>query len=305
MKIPERGRTTTHPDADVTPLFVETSAAQRMQPHMDQPQEYGITEYEGNTPQDFAHNQVFVDIDVFMAHVLHVPEDWEVSWDSVIRKIKCDSAFLAAHRDFTRRSGTQGAEEWRPHKSLVDMTNVVVEFSDMLPDAPAKPRTRAHHLGNDKQGAPRRLTNDPKTDVIAVHSSFLPYLRLEEREQNRLAEPNPAWAQPLQLLEVKSLDCALVDGSCMPRLRTNGKPIRPRGEVLWLTRVRTRSTRRPRVPSRTIATSEERDDVYNCRESCLAGDSTVVPFPKTTCGRVARIRPKEAEVARKFNSRWK
>ena len=193
---------------------------------MDQSQEYGITEYDGHIARHFAHNQVFVDMDVFMTHVLRVPEDWKVSWDSAIRNIKCDPAFSAAHRDFTRRSGTQGAEEWRPHKSLVDMTNAVVEFSDMLPDAPAKPRTRVHHPGNDKQGAPNRLTNDPKTDVIAVHSGFLPYLRVEERERNRLAEPNPTWAQPLQLLEVKLLDCALVDGSCMPRLRTNGKPIR-------------------------------------------------------------------------------
>lgn len=57
----------------------------------------------------------------------------------------------------------------------------------------------------------------------------------EDIEKPRLdKESNLTWAQPLQVLEVKPLDCALVDGSCMPRLRRNSKPPEIPADVLRL-----------------------------------------------------------------------
>ena len=58
---------------------------------------------------------------------------------------------------------------------------------------------------------------------MAVHDGFLPHINPEEREEGCLKKSNLTWAQPLQALEVKPWDSALVDGSCMPRLKVNGK----------------------------------------------------------------------------------
>ena len=53
------------------------------------------------------------------------------------------------------------------------------------------------------------------------------HLDKDEIKRSHLNELNLTWAQPLQVLEVKALDCALVDGSCIPRLMSNGKPQKP------------------------------------------------------------------------------
>lgn len=204
---------------------------QKLLSQTPQPQKCGIAKYERYIAQDFARNRVFVDIDVFMTHVLHVPADWEVSWARTIRRIKRDPAFHTAHWSFTRECGTQGVPEWRLYKPLVDMTNIIVGLSsDVLP---AKSGTRVHYLRNDPHGILHGLMNDLKPDIVAVHDDFFPRLRSEEREQSRITKTKLTWAQPLQLLEVKPFDCALVDGSCMPRLKMNGKPIAtPRDGVL-------------------------------------------------------------------------
>ena len=51
--------------------------------------------------QDFKYHRVFVDIEVFMKHVLHVPEDWRELWGETIKNIKCNPAFLFAHLNYS------------------------------------------------------------------------------------------------------------------------------------------------------------------------------------------------------------
>ena len=74
--------------------------------------------------------------------------------------------------------------------------------------------------------------NDLSPDIAAVHHDFLPQLHPEEREEQVIKHANISWVHLLQMLEVKLLGGALVDGSSMPRLKVNGKLIKTSCDVI-------------------------------------------------------------------------
>jgi len=224
LKTPERKRDATRPIPDPTPISLGTSVLQKMSLDTDQPQKYNSAKYEQYIVQDFERHRVFVDIDVFMKHVLHVPENWKVLWGRTIRRIKRDRVFSTAHWDYSRQCGTQGVQEWRFYKPLVDMGNAILDFSRASSDSSVEPQTTQRYLRNDPRRVLCGVMNELSPDVVAVHKGFLPHIRSGERNEGRLRESNLTWAQPLQALEVKPWDSALVDGSCMPRLKVKGKP---------------------------------------------------------------------------------
>ena len=224
LKTPERKGNATLPVPDPTPISLGTSILQKMSPDTDQTPKRDSTKYEQYIAQDFEHHRVFVDIDVFMKHVLHVPENWKELWGRTIRRIKRDRVFSTAHWDYSRQCGTRGVQEWRFYKPLVDMGNATLDFSDSSPDNSVKPQTTQRYLRNDPKRVLCGMMNELSPDVVAVHGGFLPHIRPDERDEGRLRESNLSWAHPLQALEVKLWDNALVDGSCMPRLKVNGKP---------------------------------------------------------------------------------
>ena len=233
LKTPERRRDATRPVPDPTPIAVGTSILQKMKPDTDQPQKYDSAKYEEYIVRDFERHRVFVDIDVFMTHVLHVPENWKSLWGRTIRRVKRDAVFSTAHWDYSRRCGTHGVNERSFYKPLVDMGNAILDFtSEPSSEASVKPQTPQRYLRNDPKRVLCGVINGLSPDVVAVHDGFLPHIRSEERDSGRLKESNLTWAQPLQALEVKPWDSALVDGSCMPRLKVNGKPLITSRDIL-------------------------------------------------------------------------
>ena len=205
-------------------MALGTSILQKMKLDADQVQKYDSDKYEEYIIRDFERHRVFVDIDVFMTHVLHVPENWKDLWGRTIRRVKRDGVFSTAHWDYSRRCGTHGIQERTFYKPLVDMGNAILDFSKTSPDDSVKPQTPQRYLRNDPRKVLCGVINGLSPDVVAVHNDFLPHIRSEERAKNCLTESNLTWAQPLQALEFKPWDSALVDGSCMPRLKVNGKP---------------------------------------------------------------------------------
>jgi len=224
-KTPERKRDTTHLIPDPTPIALGTSILQKMKLDTGKAQKYDSDKYEEYIIRDFERHRVFVDIDVFMTHVLHVPENWKELWGRTIRRVKRDAVFSTAHWDYSRRCGTHGIQERTFYKPLVDMGNAILDFSETSPDDSVKPRTPQRYLRNDPKKVLCGVIGGLSPDVVAVHDGFLPHICSEERDKKRLKESNLTWAQPLQALEVKPWDSALVDGSCMPRLKVNGKPV--------------------------------------------------------------------------------
>jgi len=152
----------------------------------EQPPEYD----DEDILREFEYHRVSVDIDVFMEHVLHVPENWRELWRRTIMRIKRDETSLISCWDHRRECEIQGAEESKFYRPLVDMANAVLDFlaKDSL-DESVKLRTPQ-----------RYLRNNPKK----IHPEG----------------PNLAWAEPLQ---VELSDDALDDGSWIPRSKVNGE----------------------------------------------------------------------------------
>ena len=253
---PDRNRGATRPVVHSMPLSVETAIIQKLQPGPDQAQKYDSAKYEQYIVEEFECHGVFVDIDVFMKHVLHIPEDWGVSWARTIRQIKRDPRFLTAQWDLTRQGGTRGGHGEKFYKPLVDMTNTIIKFSEMLPDDSVEPRTRVRYLRNDPKKILHGSAQDLSPDIVAVQDSFLSRLSSREQSEQHLRTTDLTRAQPPHTLEVEPIDYALVDGYRMPRLKVNGKPAQFITTSFSLTRNRKRPTRRP-CPSLRVTTIPE------------------------------------------------
>jgi hypothetical protein len=129
LKTPERKPDATCSGPDPTPLSLRTSLLHKLKPDTDRTQKYDSAKYEQYIVQDFERHRVFVDIDVFMKHVLRVPENWKDLWGRTIRRIKRDKVFSAASLDYARQCETPGIEERKLYKPLVDMGNAVLDFA--------------------------------------------------------------------------------------------------------------------------------------------------------------------------------
>ena len=241
-----------------TSTSVGTSILQKLRPDTDKTPKCDSAKYEQYITQDFKSHRVFVDMDVFMKYVLHVLANWKELWGRTIRRIKCNSVFSTAHWDYTRQCGTQGVKEQRFYKPLVDMGNAILDFSKSSPDDCVKPQTPQRYLRNDPKRVLSGIMNNLSPDLVAVHDGFHPHICSEGRYKHRLKESNLTWAQPLQVLEVNPWDSALVDGSCMPRLKVNGKPETTSSDVLLqLTGNRTGSTTRSCPPLHPVTVPKE------------------------------------------------
>ena len=227
----ERKHDATHSAPNPTPPSVGTSTLPKLSLDTYQVSKYDSTRYEQYTAQDFEHHRVFIDIDVFMERVLHVPENWREVWGPAIKKIKLDKAFSSAGSNYSRQCKIEGFEK-RFYKPLVDMANAILRCSESSLGDCVKPRTYQRYLVNDPQRLSGGIMNDLSPDIVAVHHDFLPHLRPEELKQQEIQRTNISWAHPLQVLEVKPSGGALVDGSCMPRLMVNGKPVKTSCDVV-------------------------------------------------------------------------
>ena len=200
--------------------------------YTNQPETSNSTEYEEFLAHDFERHRVFVDIDVFMERVLHVPHKWKNEWESTIQKIKRDPSFVAALEEY-KSVCESGAVELKYYKPLVEMTNAIVNCAKSSEQENARPRTPVRYFRNH----PNRMTGGVITglspDIVAVHENFLSGMDQEVVKDGCLYGTRLTWAQPVQLLEVNPLNGALVDGSCMPRLLVNGEyPTTPCDEFL-------------------------------------------------------------------------
>jgi len=227
FKTPERKRDATRsaPVPNQTPMSHGTSTVYKLEPDTDQAKKYGTTKYEQYIAQDLERHRVFVNIDVFMKNVLHVPDNWKKLWGPAINHIKHSKKFSSPHWEYTRKCGTKGILERQIYKPLVEMGNAILDLSESFADKSVKARTPQRYLRNDPKKIFGGVMNDLTPDVVAFHRDLLHNIGPGEKAEQELKEPNLSWTQPLQVLEVKSCDNALVDGSHMPRLKVEGRSI--------------------------------------------------------------------------------
>ena len=213
FKTPERKRGSARPAPDITPLSHGSSVRQRQEGDTDRVERYKREDYDGYIREDL-QSRVFVDFEVFMKHVLHVPDDWKTLWGQAIRAVKGDPDFKAHLEEYRRHCDNSSAQEVSFYKPLVDTANAVLdvlsrpEFSDISSGIPQ------YYCVND----PKKIRGGvfSKTglspDLVALHEDCRPS-----------GEESLHWANPLHILEVKPFDGALCDGNSMPILVVNGE----------------------------------------------------------------------------------
>jgi hypothetical protein len=173
--------------------------------------------------QDFNRHRVFVDMEVFMKHVLHVPGDWEELWGPTIEAIKNDQTFRHSLSAYLLCCDSPSVTEPKFYDPLVDTVNAIFSVTQSSNDEAVKPRTKLRYLRTDRKGIVGGIMPPLYPDITAVHAEFLNHIPPQADGAGQLGGSTLTWAQPLQVLEVKPWNSALIDGSYMPRLTANGE----------------------------------------------------------------------------------
>lgn len=134
--------------------------------------------------QQDLNNRVFVDFEVFMKHVLHVPDDWKDAWGPTIEAVKADSDFEKHYGEYRKLCEDFGTHEELPHKTLVNTAkaafDVLSRSTNISPQTPG--------------GAVRQEALHRQRETITVH-----------------------------ILGVNPYYGVLCDGTSMPRLLVSGE----------------------------------------------------------------------------------
>jgi len=100
LKTPEHKHGPARPAPDITPLSLGSSIRQRQEGDTDRVERYKREDYDDYIREDYddyiredLQSRVFVDFEVFMKHVLRVPNDWRTQWGWAIEAVKTDAVF--------------------------------------------------------------------------------------------------------------------------------------------------------------------------------------------------------------------
>jgi len=213
FKTPERKRGPSRPVPDLTPLSLGSSMRQRQEGDTDRVEKFNREDYDDYIREDL-RSRVFVDFEVFMKYVLHVPDDWKTAWGPAIEAIKADPDFKGHHEEYCKQCNKYGSQEESFYAPLVNTANAVLDvlsrstFDGISPKIP-----QYYHVNDPKKlrgGVFNKFNLSP--DLVLLHDECQP----SEKEDLH-------WANPLHILEVKPYDNALCDGTRLPRLVIDGQ----------------------------------------------------------------------------------
>ena len=202
----------------LTPMPRGSSIRRKLEGDIDRVDQYDRADYEDYIREDLGC-RVFVDYEVFMKRVLHVPDDWRTRWGPAIEAIKADMRFNEYHESYCSVCDDTGTLEKNFYPVLMKTANAVlgVVSRTNFKGIPSGWR-QYYHISNRnhlKGGVMNKKGLSP--DLVLLH---------RDRPRPRPGANSIHWANPLQVLEVKPYDNALCDGSTIPRLYSDGEHAR-------------------------------------------------------------------------------
>ena len=205
----------------LTPMSYGVGMRQKLEDNANWIEKFTREDCEDYICEDLSH-RVFVDFEVFMKKVLHVPNNWRSKWGPVITAVKADAKFKKHHKKYRNLCQTGGILKKRLYKPLTKTSNAVLSVASLskINGIPSELR-QFYHINDTKpiDGGAMNLT----PDLVLLHKNLLKHKGLLH------------WANPLQVLEVKPHDNALCEGLNMPRLIVDGKCTVPLSLVrFWL-----------------------------------------------------------------------
>jgi len=209
LKTPDRNRSAVRSVPDTTPLSGGSSMRQRQEGNTDRVDGYARGDYEEYVREDLK-SRVFVDFEVFMKSVLHVPKDWSTKWKSIIEAIRADPEFQKYHKEYFERCDGSATREVLFYEPLAKMANAALDVWSTFDRTPLGiPQTyRVSHTKRLQGGIFNKANLSP--DLVVVHKDCS-------------ESSNLHWANALHVLEVKPFGNAICDGGDMPRLTVNGE----------------------------------------------------------------------------------
>ena len=179
----------------------------------DRVDKYDREDYEEYIREDLG-SRVFVDFEVFMKRVLHVPDDWKTRWAPAIEAVEADAQFDKHHQKYCglcEKHGTLENDFYQPLMETANAALAVLSRSD-FDGIPSEPRQYYHtnHPNHVKGGVMNKKHLSP--DLVLLH-----------QDRSHPGRGSVHWANPLHVLEVKPYDNALCEGKNMPRLVVDGK----------------------------------------------------------------------------------
>ena len=212
LKTPERKPNAARPVPETTPLSRGSSIRQRQDGDTDRVDGYDREDYEEYVREDLK-SRVFVDFEVFMRSVLHVPKDWETEWKSIIEAVEADPEFHKHHKEYFERCDSAETREELFYKPLAKMANAVLDVwsqSELTRTDSGIPQ--AYHVnspGKLQGGIFNKANLSP--DLVVLHKAY------------NTKSSSLHWANALHVLEVKPYGNAVCDGGDMPRLIVDGE----------------------------------------------------------------------------------
>ena len=216
FKTPERKRGTSHSVSipDLTPLSLGSAMRRTEEAGADKVGKFGRADYDEYIREDLG-SRVFVNFEVFMTSVLHVPEDWRTTWGPAIEAVKTDSGFKKNLKWYYGRCSDPDAAEVSFYTFLIRTANAALSVLPRFTtsDTPAG-IPQYYHTNDPKKlrGGVINLSN-LSPDITVLHKDCHP------------SERNLHWANPLHILEVKPYDDAICDGLDVPRMLAKGKAV--------------------------------------------------------------------------------
>ena len=212
-KTPPRSSSAAHSVPGITPCSRGTSVRSRQEGNTDRVDGYKRDEYDDYVREDL-RSRVFIDFEVFMKSVLHVPTDWKEEWKSMIEAVKKDSAFTQFRERYRQCCEDSKSLEEEFYEPLMETANAVLNVLSQLEFPKDSGIPHRYHVNAPKVvrgGVIDKVGLIP--DLVVLHEGREPGGRLGLH-----------WANPLHVLEVKPYDNALCTGVSLPRLVVDGKP---------------------------------------------------------------------------------
>jgi len=204
----------------LTPISRGSSIRTKQEGNTDRVDRYDRADYEDYIYEDLSC-RVFVDYEVFMKHVLHVPDDWKIRWGLATEAFKPDQRRLRKyHKNYCGLCGESGTLEKDFYPVLMDTANAVLEVLSQRNFKGIPSEKRQYYYVSDPEylrgGVMSKKNLAP--DIVLLHKDRVP---------PRLGVSTMLhWANPLHILEVKPYDNVLCDGNNILRLVVGGKHAR-------------------------------------------------------------------------------
>jgi hypothetical protein len=194
---------------DLTPCSRGTSVRSKQEGNTDRVDGYKCDEYDAYIREDL-DGRVFIDFEVFIKTVLHVPKDWKEEWKSRIEAVKRGSAFTVPHEKYCNFCEDPKLSEGEFYEPLMETANAVLSRLEFPEDSGIPQQYHVNAPKVVRGGVFDKVGLIP--DLVVLHEGLKPG-----------GVPGLHWPNPLHVLEFKPYDNALCTGETLPRLVVDGK----------------------------------------------------------------------------------